>query len=188
MIFETFWHGVIGEDRGDREEQDPRRRPAEEGDGYGAHNHDSRGRITGTGKEYGGEHMAELKDLLQSADWKAEKHVPVIEAPAAVKKGEFLEFKVVVGKEIPHPNKTEHHIRWVAAYFHPDGSKFPYEIGRMEFNAHGEGVEGPDTSTVYTYPVASMSIKTEKPGTIHASSYCNVHGLWMSSKRIDVLK
>ena len=130
--------------------------------------------------------MAELKELFQSADWKAEKHVPVIDAPPAAKKGEPFELKVVVGKEIPHPNKTEHHIRWVAAHFHPDGAKFPYEIGRMEFNAHGESVEGPDSGTVYTQPAVSMSFKTDKPGTIHASSFCNVHGLWMSSKHIEV--
>ena len=30
--------------------------------------------------------MAELKELYQSADWKKEKHVPVIEAVAKAKK------------------------------------------------------------------------------------------------------
>ena len=30
--------------------------------------------------------MADFKDLFQSADWKSEKHVPVIEAPKKVKK------------------------------------------------------------------------------------------------------
>jgi len=140
------------------------------------------------GKEYGGAYMVELSSLFKSADWKAEKHVPVIEAPAAVKKGELCKLKVVVGKEIPHPNKTDHHIRWIAAYFQPDGSPFPCEIGRVELAAHGESVEGPDTSSVYTHPDASMSFKTERPGTIHASSYCNIHGLWMSSKRLDIAK
>ncbi|MFA5014628.1 MAG: desulfoferrodoxin family protein [Actinomycetota bacterium] len=28
--------------------------------------------------------------------------------------------------------------------------------------------------------------KTEKPGTLLASSYCNIHGLWQSSKRLDI--
>ncbi|WP_456341745.1 desulfoferrodoxin family protein, partial [Thermovibrio sp.] len=32
------------------------------------------------------------------------KHTPVIEAPAKVKKGEWFEVRVVVGKDIPHPN------------------------------------------------------------------------------------
>lgn len=130
--------------------------------------------------------MAELKELFQSADWKSEKHVPVIEAPAKVKKGEFFKLMVSVGKEIAHPNKTEHHIRWIDVYFHPAGEKFPYQIGKAEFNAHGESVQGPDTSTVYTHHEASLSFKTEKAGIIYAASYCNIHGLWQSSKELSV--
>lgn len=34
--------------------------------------------------------MPELKDLFQSADWKKEKHAPVIETPETVKKGKRL--------------------------------------------------------------------------------------------------
>lgn len=131
--------------------------------------------------------MAELKDLFQSADWKKEKHVPVIEAPDKVKKGEFFKVTVSVGKEIPHPNTTEHHIRWIEVYFQPDGEKFPYQIGKFEFTAHGESVQGPNTSTVFTNSEVVCSIKTEKAGTIFASSYCNIHGLWQSSKRIETI-
>jgi superoxide reductase len=130
--------------------------------------------------------MADLRDYFQSADWKTEKHVPVIDAPATVKKGEPFELRITVGKEVPHPNKTEHHIRWIAAYFHPEGDKFPSEIGRAEFAAHGESPQGPDTSSVYTSPSVTMSFKTDKPGMIFASSYCNIHGLWMSSKEVNV--
>jgi superoxide reductase len=131
--------------------------------------------------------MTEMKDSFQSADWKAEKHVPVIEAPEAVKKGEFFRFTVTIGKEIAHPNKTEHHIRWIDVYFQPEGEKYPYHVGKSEFNAHGESVKGPDTSTVYTHHEAALSFKTDKPGTIMASSYCNIHGLWQSSKGIKVM-
>ena len=130
--------------------------------------------------------MAELKDLFQSADWKAEKHSPVIEAPEKVKKGEFFKVAVSVGKEIAHPNKTEHHIRWIEVYFHADGEKFPWQIGRCEFSAHGESVQGPDTSGVYAHPEACLNFKTEKPGIIYASCYCNIHGLWQSAKAISV--
>ncbi len=130
--------------------------------------------------------MAELKEVFQSADWKSEKHVPVIEAPAKVKKGEFFRLTVSVGKEIAHPNKTEHHIRWIDVYFHPAGEKFPYQIGKAEFSAHGESVQGPDTSTVYTHHEAGLSFKTEKSGIIYAASYCNIHGLWQSSKQLSV--
>lgn len=130
--------------------------------------------------------MAELKDLLQSADFKSEKHVPVIEAPQKVRKGELFKVVVTVGKEISHPNKTEHHIRWIDVYFHPQGEKFPYQIGKAEFCAHGESVQGADTSTVYTHHEAALSFKTEKSGIIYASSYCNIHGLWQGSKELSV--
>jgi superoxide reductase len=130
--------------------------------------------------------MGDFKELFQSADWKAEKHVPVIESPAKARKGEFFKVTVTVGKEIAHPNETKHHIRWISVYFHPEGEKFPYQIGRAEFTAHGASAQGPDTSTVYTHHEATVSFKTEKSGTIYASSYCNIHGLWQNSKELLV--
>jgi superoxide reductase len=130
--------------------------------------------------------MTTIKELFQSADWKTEKHAPVIEAPDSVKKGSIVQVTLSVGKEIPHPNKTEHHIRWIEVYFHPEGSKFPFQVARFDFTAHGESPNGPDTSTVYTNPSVSCSFKTDKPGSILASSYCNIHGLWETSKRLEV--
>jgi len=130
--------------------------------------------------------MAEMKDLFQNADWKKEKHVPVIEAPAEVKKGELFSLKLSVGKEIPHPNTTEHHIRWIEIYFLADAEKFPCQIGRFEFNAHGESAQGPNTSTIFTHPEVSTSFKSDKSGMILASSYCNIHGLWQSSQRLEI--
>ena len=130
--------------------------------------------------------MADIKDLFQTADWKAEKHVPVIEVPETVKKGEFFKVSVTVGKEIAHPNKTEHHIRWISVYFHPEAEKFPYQIAKAEFSSHGESAQGPDTSTVYTHPEVAINFKTEKPGIIYASSYCNIHGLWQNSAPLNV--
>ena len=130
--------------------------------------------------------MAEFKNLFQTADWKQEKHVPVIDVPDKVKKGEFFNLTVGVGKEIPHPNTTQHHIRWIEVYFLPEGEKFPYQIGRFEFTAHGESTQGPDTSTVYTQHEARLSFKTEKPGRILAFSFCNIHGIWQNEKEIQV--
>ena len=130
--------------------------------------------------------MADFKDLFQSADWKQEKHVPVIEAADKVKKGEFISVKVSVGKEIAHPNTTAHHIRWIELYFHPNSEKFPYQIGKYEFTAHGESAQGPDTSSIFTHPEVTLKFKTDKPGIILASSYCNIHGLWQDSKEIAV--
>lgn len=131
--------------------------------------------------------MAELRDLLQGADWKQEKHVPVIESSDKINKGEILRIMLTVGKEIPHPNTTEHHIRWIEAYFLPEGEKFPYEIGKFEFTAHGESTQGSNTSTIFTHPQVSCSLKTEKSGVILAVSYCNIHGLWQGAKRLEVV-
>jgi superoxide reductase len=130
--------------------------------------------------------MAEFKDLFQAADWKQEKHVPVIEAPDKIRKGEPFKLTVSVGKEIPHPNTTEHHIRWIEVYFHPDAEKFPCQIGKFEFGAHGESAQGPNTSTVFSQSLIVCSFKTDKPGTIFASSYCNIHGLWQGAQKIEI--
>ena len=130
--------------------------------------------------------MADIIELFQSADWKREKHVPVIEAPGRVKKGEFFLVKVTIGKEIAHPNKTEHHISWIEVYFHPQDDKFIYQIGKAEFAAHGASTQGPDTSSIYTHHEVVLSFKTDNPGTIYATSLCNIHGLWQSSRTLEM--
>jgi superoxide reductase len=130
--------------------------------------------------------LADIKDIVQSADWKEEKHVPVIEIPGTVKKDEVVRLNVSVGKEIAHPNTTEHHIEWLALYFVAEGEKFPYLIGRFEFTAHGASTEGPNTSTIYSQPDGVCSFKTGKPGTLLAVSSCNIHGLWTSSVELKV--
>ncbi len=127
-----------------------------------------------------------IADVIQSADWKAEKHVPVIDAPDTVKAGEKVAIEVCVGKEIAHPNTTEHNIRWIKLYFKPDTGKFPYEVASFEFNVHGESAEGPNKGPVYTEPVGKAVVKLSASGTLLAASYCNIHGLWESSKAITV--
>lgn len=132
--------------------------------------------------------MAEFKDIIQKADWKKEKHVPVIDCPDEVSRGEYFNISLSLGKEIAHPNTTEHHIRWVALFFHPEGAKFPYQVGRYEFTAHGESTDGPNQGPVYTNHCVVASMKTDKPGTLIAASYCNIHGLWEGSKEIRIKK
>jgi superoxide reductase len=130
--------------------------------------------------------MASIKDLLQTADYKSEKHVPLIEAQDKVKKGGWFEVTVNVGKEIPHPNTTEHHISWLELYFLPQGEKFPQQLGRFECSSHGASVQGPNTSTIYTQPSLTCAFKTDKPGTLLASSFCNIHGIWESSRELTL--
>ena len=130
--------------------------------------------------------MAKICELYQEADWKSEKHVPVIEVRESEKKDEHVEVAVTVGKEIAHPNTTEHHISWIEVNFLPEGEKFPILIGRFDLSSHGASTQGPNTSTVYTHPEVICKMKTGKPGTILASSYCNIHGLWTNSKELKI--
>ncbi|MGZ8891070.1 MAG: desulfoferrodoxin family protein [Nitrososphaeraceae archaeon] len=132
--------------------------------------------------------MTQLKDVIKIDDWKKEKHVPVISLDRKkLNKGEFFGIEVSVGKGIEHPNTTAHHIRWISIYFLPDNEEFPYHIADATFNAHGESVKGADTSTIYSNHTVKVEFKTEKDGTIMAASYCNIHGLWQNSVKIQVL-
>jgi len=125
-----------------------------------------------------------MSSIFKTADWKTEKHVPAIEIIGEAKRGKPITVRVSVGKEIPHPNTTEHHIRWIRLIFWPEGSAFPCDIGFVEFNAHGESTQGPNTSGIYTEPIATFTFRTEKPGKLIAFSYCNIHGLWSSEKKL----
>ena len=125
-------------------------------------------------------------DVVKTDDWKNEKHVPVIECPDQVKADEIFEVKVSIGKEVAHPNTTEHHISWIHVFFMPEGGKFPFQVAAVEFCAHGESTEGPNTGPVYTHHGATVKMKINKPGTILAGSLCNIHGLWENSKAIKV--
>jgi superoxide reductase len=118
-----------------------------------------------------------MKGLFQSGDWVKEKHVPVVEIMETDKE-KGVSIKLSIGKGIPHPNTTAHHIAWIEVYFLPEGGKFPYQVGRVEFTSHGASTDGADTSTVYSAPDAVLTFRTAKSGTIYAASYCNIHGLW----------
>ena len=128
--------------------------------------------------------MSKIGEHYQSADWKSEKHVPVIECPDSVPADEMFDVKVTLGKEVAHPNTTAHHIRWIQVYFLPEGAKLPYQVGNFEFTAHGESADGADKGPVYTNHSVTLSMKVKKGGTLFATSFCNIHGLWEYTKDI----
>ena len=132
-----------------------------------------------------GQNMVLLK--ANSTDASAEKHVPIIDCPSLVKADDFFEVTVSLGKGIAHPNTTEHHIRWICLYYHPDGQKFTYDVARFEFSAHGESAKGPNEGPVYTHHQGSTAMKVNQPGTLYALTLCNIHGLWESSQEIKLL-
>jgi superoxide reductase len=130
--------------------------------------------------------MKKLGELVQTEDWKKEKHVPVIECPDSVASGARFQISVTVGKEVSHPNTTEHHIKWVQIFFHPEGEKYAYQLANCEFAAHGEAAAGPNQGPAHTDHSVTVTAMISKPGTIHAMNLCNIHGLWENSREIKV--
>lgn len=106
---------------------------------------------------------------------KEKKHMPVIDAPDKVKRGEPFNVKVTVGDGINLFNRTlpQHHIRWIEVFFQAKDEKFPQEIRTFKFNISQTPV-----------PECAVSFKIDKPGIIFASSYCDLHGLLQNSKDI----
>ncbi len=127
-----------------------------------------------------------ISDKIQTADWKNEKHVPVIECADSVKSEDWVTVRVGLSKAVVHPNTTEHHIRWIKVFFSPDTDKFTYDLGTFEFNAHGEHASGANQGPVYTRDQIEFTFKAKSSGTIHALALCNIHGLWESSKHVTV--
>lgn len=131
--------------------------------------------------------MKPLGEYFQTADWTKEKHVPVIDSPDEVKAGEYFEVHAEIGKEVAHPNTTEHHIAWIALYFQAEGDKFTKEVGHFQFSSHGDSVKGPNEGPVYTHHAVTAWMKTTQPGTLYSLAYCNIHGLWEYRKEIRVI-
>ncbi len=121
-----------------------------------------------------------LTNHIQSADFKLEKHAPVITLLTDPKSGEYFTVEVSVGKDIAHPNTTEHFISWIALYYLPAGTKMITELGKVEFTAHGESLKGANNGPAHTDSSAIFKVRLDKKGTLMASSYCNLHGLWQS--------
>lgn len=102
-----------------------------------------------------------------------EKHTPVIEGPSAVGVGEFFDLEVIVGKEVPHPNKVEHHIKWVQIFAR-------FDDGNVNHLATF------DYAPTLTEPRSKVVLSLEKSATVFALAYCNIHGLWENSFSIKV--
>ncbi len=122
---------------------------------------------------------------VQTADWKSEKHVPVITCADQVVPGEPFEVSVMVGQAIAHPNTPAHHIQWIALHFLPEGSKVSFEVARCEFSSHGDtAAPPPAVGPVITIPSLKVSFIPQGPGVLVATSSCNIHGLWASEKAL----
>jgi len=102
-----------------------------------------------------------------------EKHVPVIDAPSEVKSDEPFQVTVTVGKEVPHPNTVEHHIKWIQVFAAIDGRN-PVHIATF------------DLGPTFAEPKVTFTMRLQKSATLYAVEYCNIHGLWDYSVDIKV--
>ena len=124
-----------------------------------------------------------LSDLIKEADWKKEKHVPVIEIPSTVTAGEPVKVAVSVGREIAHPNTPEHFIAWIKLFFQAEGAPFPVEVGDYHFSVHGGDDDG---AFPKAEPFVEAKVSFESSGKLMALGYCNIHGLWQGEAEFAV--
>lgn len=129
--------------------------------------------------------MADYSTTIQQADWKIEKHAPVIEAPESIKAGETFTVTAGLGKAIAHPNTPQHHISWIALYFLPEGSRQAIQLAHAEFSVHGDSASD-EAGPALTHPSMVASLQLTRSGTLQAVAYCNLHGVWESSREIKV--
>ena len=121
--------------------------------------------------------MAEVVDLLQQLNKVADpanmtelemKHHPVISCPDSVKADEPFECTVHVGKEKAHPNEAAHHIEFIDLYLDE------LFMCRVDLQARKSN------------PKVTFEIMLQQPGALKAYDSCNIHGVWVSEKKMSI--
>ncbi|MFQ6032038.1 MAG: class II SORL domain-containing protein [Candidatus Zixiibacteriota bacterium] len=102
----------------------------------------------------------------QEAEGK-EKHVPVMEIKKSADSGEN-EVMITVGKEVPHPNTVEHHIKWI-------------QLHGIKQNGQTAHLGTFDLGPVYASPKVITHVKLNEFKRLFALEYCNIHGIWENS-------
>jgi superoxide reductase len=108
-------------------------------------------------------------DLLKGAEVEGkEKHVPIIEIDKGGGREGVDIVRVIVGKDVPHPNTVEHHIAWIELYgVKKDGQVV--NLGRAAF------------APTYSNPNARFQVnRIEEFKAFCALEYCNIHGVWQN--------
>lgn len=119
--------------------------------------------------------MARFSEVITAPEKEGkEKHVPQIEAPAKVKAEQPFEVRVIVGKEVRHPNTIEHHIKWIQVYAKEEGEKPVVQVAMAEF------------APTFAEPRITFTMMLKKSSTIFALEHCNIHGVWDNSVKIEV--
>jgi len=95
------------------------------------------------------------------------KHVPLINTPAKVKKGESFKLEVRVGRVL-HPMQGPHHIEWIHLF------------------KNGVPLATTDLSYEGLKPAVTVELALDETAEITAKIHCNVHAYWMETRRIEV--
>lgn len=103
-----------------------------------------------------------------------EKHTPEIKAPKKVKAGTPFTVTVTVGATRRHPNTVSHHIKWIQLFAVQANDRPMVHVGTFDF--------GP----TFADPSVSVPVMLEKSARIYALGYCNLHGVWDGSARVEV--
>ena len=97
------------------------------------------------------------------------KHIPVIDAPASVERGECFAVNIEVGKLLAHPNERGHFIEFIDLYADE------LFLGRVDLTA------------VNTCPKAVLAVALTGPAEeLRAYARCNIHGVWLGTAAITV--
>ena len=111
--------------------------------------------------------------LLQKDAPGWEKHLPAVKIEKCAQCSCPI-VKVTVGKETPHPNKLEHHIKYVNLYAKEEGDRPAVTVGKADF--------GP----TFAEPKVTFNVMLQKTSELIAVEYCNIHGLWDNSVKVEV--
>ncbi|MGD9347129.1 MAG: desulfoferrodoxin family protein [Candidatus Aminicenantes bacterium] len=103
-----------------------------------------------------------FSDFLKTAEVEGkEKHVPEIEVEGD------SSVRVIVGKEVPHPNTVEHHIEWIELFGIKENDQV-ISLGRTTFEP------------VYADPNVVYKVKVDEFKAFCALEFCNIHGVWQN--------
>jgi superoxide reductase len=117
-----------------------------------------------------------LENIFQSANWRTEKKVSIIDCPDFVQTDNLFEVKISLGKEITRPQTIEHHIRWIHFFFKPDNKKPCYRSGNFGFSTQDDSTET-SVKSVHTHHSIFAALKISKSGIMLAAAYRNINGL-----------
>jgi len=114
------------------------------------------------GEESGDEDLLRLQNR-EDPSVLEQKHVPAIESPGQVKKGEWFDVKVKVGFVREHPSKPDHWITFIKLLLNGQ------EIAKTGFPVGGVSASS-----------ATFRIRLGETSKIEAIENCNLHGTWIS--------